>query len=110
VQNLQTAAVKGIADRAMRLRAMLDDSAAPAPLVTFSTAYTAVVTKLSCTLWMAWGRAVTSPQYDAEYRPSDSNLCHTAVTWLAHSYPSRHASHLQGRPQKLSMPVALDEG
>jgi hypothetical protein len=38
VQNLQTAAVKGIADRATRLRAMLDDSAAPVPLVTLLTA------------------------------------------------------------------------
>ena len=38
MQNLQMAAVKGIADRATRLRAMLDDRAAPAPLVTLFAA------------------------------------------------------------------------
>lgn len=32
-RNLQTAAVAGIAERASRLREMLEDSAAPAPLV-----------------------------------------------------------------------------
>lgn len=35
LQNLQTAAVTGIAERATRLRAMLEDTAAPGPLVRY---------------------------------------------------------------------------
>lgn len=103
VQNLQTAAVKGIADRATRLRAMLDDSAAPAPLVTLSTACTAARTcyhLLPSTLRVAVSRAVAPPQYDTKCRAVSESVPYsgaalaqlTASQAIATLAKSSHAS------------------